>query len=48
MHHDIAYTNKYLNSRHKAVLELLNMASKRLKSNDAGEWQVKNAMKGKV
>lgn len=54
MHHDIAYNNSDLNVRHKADLELLNMAKKRLKSKDAkkGEkvasWIVKNAMKAKL
>lgn len=54
MYHDIAYSNTDLNSRHKADLELMNMASKRLKSKDAGKgekmasWLVKNAMKAKL
>lgn len=54
MYHDIAYTNSDLNARHKADLELLNMAKRRLKSKDArtGEkvasWIVKNAMKAKL
>lgn len=54
MYHDIAYTNKDLNARHKADLELLNMSKNRLKSKDAsrGEkiasWIVKNAMKTKL
>lgn len=54
MYHDIAYNNKDLKVRHKADLELLNMAKKRLKSKDAGKgeklasWIVKNAMKAKV
>lgn len=54
MHHDIAYINSDLNVRHKADLDLLNMAKKRLKSKDAGKgekvasWIVKNAMKAKL
>lgn len=54
MYHDIAYNNSDLNVRHKADLELLNMAKKRLKSKDAGKgekvasWIVKNAMKAKL
>lgn len=54
MHHDIAYNNEDLSVRHKADLELLNMAKKRLKSSDAGKgekiasWIVKNAMKAKL
>ncbi|CAG4989861.1 unnamed protein product [Parnassius apollo] len=54
MLHDIAYTNKDSGARQKADLELLKMAKKRLKSEDArkGEkiasWIVKNAMKAKI
>lgn len=54
MYHDIAYNNSDLNVRHKADLELLNMAKKRLKSKDSGKnekvasWIVKNAMKAKL
>lgn len=54
MYHDIAYNNKDLNIRHKADLELLNMAKRRLQSSDAGKgekiasWIVKNAMKAKI
>ncbi|CAK1603486.1 unnamed protein product [Parnassius mnemosyne] len=53
MLHDIAYTNKDSGARQKADLELLKMAKRRLKSEDArkGEknasWIVKNAMKAK-
>lgn len=55
MYHDIAYNNNSdINVRHKADLELLNMAKQRLNSRDArkGEkvasWIVKNAMKAKL
>lgn len=54
MYHDIAYNNSDLNTRHKADLQLLNMAKKRLQSKDAGKgekvasWIVKNAMKAKL
>jgi hypothetical protein len=54
MYHDIAYNNNDLNVRHKADLQLLNMAKKRLQSKDAGKrekvasWIVKNAMKAKL
>lgn len=54
MHHDIAYVNKDINARHKADLELINMAKKRLKSKDAStrekidSWLVKNIMKAKL
>ncbi|CAG4937406.1 unnamed protein product [Parnassius apollo] len=52
--HDIAYTNKDSGARQKADLELLKMAKRRLKSEDARErekiasWIVKNAMKAKI
>ncbi|CAG4978590.1 unnamed protein product [Parnassius apollo] len=54
MLHDIGYTNKHSGARQKADLELLKMAKRRLKSEDArkGEkiasWIVKNAMKAKI
>lgn len=55
MQHDIAYTRfNDLDNRHKADLELLNMASQRLKSKDArkGEklasWLVSKVMKRKL
>lgn len=55
MYHDIAYDNsKSLQDRHKADIQLINMAKQRLNSKDAtkGEkiasWLVKNAMKTKV
>lgn len=54
MHHDIAYTNKDINARHKADLDLMNMAKTRLRSKDAskkekiGSWLVKNIMKTKL
>lgn len=53
--HDIAYANhKDLDNRHKADLQLLNMAKERLKSKDAGKgeklssWIVSKAMKVKM
>lgn len=54
MHHDIAYTNKDIKARHKADLDLLNMAKKRMQSKDASKrekidsWLVKNVMKAKL
>lgn len=54
MHHDIAYTNKDINVRHKADLDLIEMAKKRLQSKDASKrekidsWIVKNLMKAKL
>lgn len=54
MHHDIAYINKDLNVRHKADLDLMNMAKSRLHSKDASKrekmdsWLVKNIMKAKL
>lgn len=55
MHHDIAYANHTdLPNRHKADLQLLNMAKQRLKSNDAGKgeklssWLVSKVMKTKL
>lgn len=55
MHHDIAYANHTdLPNRHKADLQLLNMAKQRLKSNDAGKgeklssWIVSKVMKAKL
>lgn len=54
MYHDIAYNNSDLSVRHKADLELLNMAKKRLKAKDAGlgekaaSWIVKKSMKAKL
>lgn len=55
MHHDIAYANHTdLPNRHKADLQLLNMAKQRLKSKDArkGEklssWIVSKVMKAKL
>lgn len=54
-HHDIAYSNyRDLNNRHKADLQLLNMAKQRLKSKDAGRgeklasWLVSKVMKTKL
>lgn len=55
MHHDIAYENHTdLPNRHKADLQLLNMAKHRLKSKDAGKgeklssWLVSKVMKAKL
>lgn len=55
MYHDIAYANHTdLSNRHKADLQLLNMAKQRLKSKDArkGEklssWLVSKVMKAKL
>lgn len=55
MRHDIAYSNyKSLKDRHKADLELLNMAKSRVKSKDAGRrekmasWLVSKVMKSKL
>lgn len=55
MHHDIAYANHTdLPNRHKADLQLLNMAKQRLKSKDAGKgeklssWIVSKVMKAKL
>lgn len=55
MHHDIAYTKyKDLENRHKADLQLLNMAKKRLQAKDTqrGEkiasWLVSKVMKTKL
>lgn len=55
MHHDIAYANHTdLSHRHKADLQLLNMAKQRLKSKDAGKgeklssWLVSKVMKAKL
>lgn len=55
MRHDIAY-DKYHNTedRHKADLELLNMAKRRIKSTDSGRgeklasWLVSKVMKSKI
>lgn len=55
MHHDIAYQNHTdLPNRHKADLQLLNMAKQRLRSKDAGKgeklssWLVSKVMKAKI
>lgn len=55
MHHDIAYANHTdLTNRHKADLQLLNMAKQRLKSKNAGKgeklssWLVSKVMKAKL
>lgn len=55
MQHDIAYTNHTdLSNRHKADLQLLNMAKQRIKSKDAGKgeklssWLVSKVMKAKL
>lgn len=55
MHHDIAYDNStLLSDRHKADIQLINMAKQRIQSKDAtkGEkiasWIVNKAMKTKV
>lgn len=54
MYHDIAYTDSDLNVRHKADLELLNMAKKILNSKESKKrekvaaWIVKNVMKAKL
>lgn len=55
MRHDIAYDNSNnLEERHKADLELINMAKKRMKSKNAGRgeklasWLVSKVMKTKV
>lgn len=54
MHHDIAYNNKDLTVRHKADVDLMNMAKSRLCSKDASRrekidsWLVKNIMKAKL
>nr|AUH25524.1 CAP [Spodoptera frugiperda]DAC81444.1 TPA_asm: PLA2X [Spodoptera moth adintovirus 1] len=55
MHHDIAYANHTdLSHRHKADLQLMNMAKQRLKSKDAGKgeklssWLVSKVMKAKL
>lgn len=52
--HDIAYINNDFDSRHKADLQLLDMAKKRMHSKDAGKgeklasWLVSKVMKAKV
>lgn len=55
MRHDIAYDNyDNLEDRHKADLELLNMAKRRIRSKDAGRgekiasWLVSKVMKSKI
>lgn len=55
MQHDIAYSNhSNLHERHKADLQLLDMAKQRVKSKNAGtgeklaSWLVKNVMKSKI
>lgn len=55
MHHDIAYQNHTdLDNRHKADIQLINMAKKRLTSKDASKgeklssWLVSKVMKAKL